>query len=272
MGAIVNGLDAAAASARSAPTFLIFSDYMKGVDPARRDHAHPVDLRVHARLDRPRRGRPDPPADRAARDAARDAEPRRRAARRASTRPRWRGATRCSQTDTPTVLALSRQGLPVWDPAGVPDDAIERGAYVLHDSAGGEPELILMAHRLRGPHRATTPRSCSRPTASRVRLVSMPCLDRFAEQDQAYRDSVLPPAVRARVAVEAAEPARLAPLGRRRRRRRRRWRASAPPRPAKVLYEHFGFTRRGDRRARRARCWTRTRHERHRRSTSGSRR
>ena len=69
----------------------------------------------------------------------------------------------------------------------------------------------------------------------------MPCLDRFAEQDQAYRDSVLPPAVRARVAVEAASP-----IG------WHRWvgdhgdvvamegfGASAP---AKVLYEHFGFT------------------------------
>ena len=69
----------------------------------------------------------------------------------------------------------------------------------------------------------------------------MPCLDRFAEQDEAYRDSVLPPRSRARVAVEAASP-----LG------WHRWvgddgdvvamegfGASAP---AKVLYEHFGFT------------------------------
>ena len=75
----------------------------------------------------------------------------------------------------------------------------------------------------------------------RVRLVSMPCLDRFAEQDQTYRDSVLPPSVRARVSVEAASP-----LG------WHRWvgddgdvvamegfGASAP---AKALYEHFGFS------------------------------
>jgi transketolase len=75
----------------------------------------------------------------------------------------------------------------------------------------------------------------------RVRLVSMPCVDRFAVQDQAYRDEVLPPSVRARVAVEAASP-----LG------WHRWvgdygdvvamegfGASAP---AKQLYQHFGFT------------------------------
>src|SRR6185503_12562390 len=54
----------------------------------------------------------------------------------------WRFALR--QTNRPTVLALSRQGLPVWDPAGVPDDSIERGAYVLHDSAGWEPQVVLI--------------------------------------------------------------------------------------------------------------------------------
>jgi transketolase len=81
--------------------------------------------------------------------------------------------------------------------------------------------------------------------------VSMPCLDRFAAQDAAYRDEVLPPHVRARVSVEAASP-----LG------WHRWvgehgdivamegfGASAP---AKRLYEHFGFT--GERVAERARA------------------
>ena len=193
---------------------------MKGVDPARRAHAHPVDLRVHARLDRPRRGRPDAPADRAARDAARDAEHRRRAARRASTRPRSPGGSRCAQTDRPTVLALSRQGLPVWDPAGVPDDAIERGAYVLQRlrrRAGADPD----GHRLRGPHRARGASKLLEAEGVQVRLVSMPCLDRFAEQDQAYRDSVLPPSRARARGGRGREPARLAPLGRRRRRRRR---------------------------------------------------
>ena len=89
--------------------------------------------------------------------------------------------------------------------------------------------------------RARRGASCSKRTASGYGSCRMPCLDRFAEQDQAYRDSVLPPAVRARVAVEAASP-----LG------WHRWvgddgdvvamegfGASAP---AKVLYEHFGFT------------------------------
>ena len=59
MGAIVNGLMLSGFRAYGAG-FLIFSDYMKGVDPARGDHAHPVDVRVHARLDRRRRGRARP--------------------------------------------------------------------------------------------------------------------------------------------------------------------------------------------------------------------
>ena len=151
----------------------------------------------------------------------------------------WRHALR--QTDRPTALALSRQGLPVWDPAAVPDDAIERGAYVLHETGGGDPQLVLMATGSRGPRRQRRRASLLEADGIRVRLVSMPCLDRFAEQDQAYRDSVLPPAIRARVAVEAASP-----IG------WHRWvgdlgdviamegfGASAP---AKVLYQHFGFT------------------------------
>ncbi len=148
----------------------------------------------------------------------------------------WRHALR--QTDRPTVLALSRQGLPVWDRAGVPDDAIERGAYVLKDT-DGDPDLILMGTGSE-VHQAHEAAKLLEAEGVSVRLVSMPCLDRFAEQDQGYRDSVLPPAVRARVAVEAASP-----IG------WHRWvgdlgdvvamegfGASAP---AKQLYAHFGF-------------------------------
>ena len=145
-----------------------------------------------------------------------------------------------SQTETPTVLALSRQGVPVWDPAGVPADAVERGAYVLSDPEGGDPELILMATGSE-VHIANDAAKELAEEGVRVRLVSMPCLDRFAAQDAGYRDEVLPPSVKARVAVEAASPldwhawvgdhgdvVAMEGFG-----------ASAP---AKVLYEHFGFT------------------------------
>jgi transketolase len=117
---------------------------------------------------------------------------------------------------------------------------VERGAYVLHETGGGDPQLILMGTGSE-VHQAHEAAKLLEAEGVRVRLVSMPCLDRFAEQDQDYRDSVLPPSVRARVAVEAASP-----LG------WHRWvgddgdivamegfGASAP---AKVLYEHFGFS------------------------------
>jgi transketolase len=150
----------------------------------------------------------------------------------------WRFAL--GQSEAPTALALSRQGLPVLDPALIPDDAIERGAYVLRDAEESEPEVILIgtgsevslcleaADLLAGDGVA-------------VRVVSMPCMDTFAQADQAYQDRVLPPACRARVAVEAASP-----LG---------WDRWIGPRgrflgmetfgesgPAPAVYEHFGIT------------------------------
>jgi transketolase len=122
----------------------------------------------------------------------------------------------------------------------VPDDAIERGAYVLRESEGGDPQVVLMATGSE-VHVAHDAFKLLEEDGIRVRLVSMPCLDRFAEQDAAYRDSVLPPACRARVSVEAASP-----LG------WHRWVGDAgdvlamegfgASAPAKKLYEHFGFT------------------------------
>jgi transketolase len=144
-----------------------------------------------------------------------------------------------SQTEHPCAFALSRQGLPVLDPEIVPADAVERGAYVLHDGSG-EPEVVLIA----------TGSEVSLCVAARellegdgipTRVVSVPCAERFLEQDQGYRDSVLPPGLRARVAVEAAHP-----LG---------WDRFAGDQgsiigmttfgasaPAKDVFEHFGFT------------------------------
>ncbi len=99
---------------------------------------------------------------------------------------------------------LSRQNLPILDPDSIPEDAISRGAYVLREAGKTTgPEVILIgtgsevaicveaAEALEGEGIAT-------------RVVSMPCFDRFAEQDERYRDTVLPPACRARVSVEAA--------------------------------------------------------------------
>jgi transketolase len=116
----------------------------------------------------------------------------------------WRFALR--QAETPCALALSRQGLPVWRRAAIPDDAVERGAYVLRESyKGAEADLILIASGSE-VHVANRAADLLEAGGIAVRVVSMPCMERFAEQDGAYRDSVLPRACRARVAVEAASP------------------------------------------------------------------
>jgi transketolase len=150
----------------------------------------------------------------------------------------WRFAI--GQTETPVALVLSRQGLPVWNPSAVPADAIDRGAYVLRESYKDEPDLILIGTGSE-VHICTAAADLLEPDGIATRVVSAPCLDRFAEQDQEYRDGVLPPSVRARVSVEAAselgwttwttedgEAIGMTTFG-----------ASAPHTD---LYEHFGFT------------------------------
>jgi transketolase len=113
----------------------------------------------------------------------------------------WRFALR--QTEAPSAFALSRQNLPVLDPDSVPEDAIERGAYVLRDAGDGSPDLILIGT---GSEVSLCLEAHGLLDDLAVRVVSMPCMDTFTEQDEEYRDSVLPPDVRARVAVEAASP------------------------------------------------------------------
>jgi transketolase len=151
----------------------------------------------------------------------------------------WRFAI--GQTEVPVAFALSRQGLPIWSPDDVPEDAIHRGAYVLRDSSkDGDPDLILIGS---GSEVSICAEAAELLEADGIatRVVSAPCLERFGEQDDDYRDAVLPPSVRARVSVEAA-----ATLG------WERWTTddgdqvgmtsfgASAPQPD--LYEHFGFT------------------------------
>jgi transketolase len=101
----------------------------------------------------------------------------------------------------PVALALSRQKLPTLDRSEVaPAGGTLRGAYTLWQSGGGDPDLILLATGSE-VHVAL---AAAGTLDANVRVVSMPCWELFEAQPQAYRDEVLPPAVRARVGVEAA--------------------------------------------------------------------
>jgi transketolase len=102
----------------------------------------------------------------------------------------------------PAVIALSRQPLPTFDRTKYASAAgVAKGAYVMADSKGGAPEVILIAtgsevSLVVDAHEALAARGV------RSRVVSMPSWDIFEHQPQSYRDEVLPPAVTARIAVE----------------------------------------------------------------------
>ena len=104
--------------------------------------------------------------------------------------------------DGPSVIALTRQGLPaLGDKPGDPVELVGRGAYVLRDSEG-DPDIILIGT---GSEVQVCVEAAERLAADGVaaRVVSMPSWERFAAQDDDYRESVLPASVTARVAVEA---------------------------------------------------------------------
>ncbi|MDO0928262.1 transketolase [Streptomyces sp. TG1A-8] len=98
----------------------------------------------------------------------------------------------------PHGLVLTRQGVPVYEP----NDDAARGGYVLFEAEGGEPRVVLIATGSE-VHVAVEAREQLQADGVPTRVVSMPSVEWFEEQDQGYRDSVLPPSVKARVAVEA---------------------------------------------------------------------
>ncbi|MEO8507879.1 MAG: transketolase [Betaproteobacteria bacterium] len=104
----------------------------------------------------------------------------------------------------PAIMVLSRQPLPTLDRTRYAAAAgVAQGAYVLADAAGGAPELILIATGSE-VSLAVAAHELLVAGGVRSRVVSMPSWDIFEMQPQAYRDSVLPPAVTARVAIEQA--------------------------------------------------------------------
>ncbi|MFC5959364.1 transketolase [Streptomyces pratens] len=136
----------------------------------------------------------------------------------------------------PHGLALTRQGVPVYEP----NEDAARGGYVLFEADGGAPQVVLIATGSE-VHVAVGAREQLQAAGVPTRVVSMPSVEWFEEQDQGYRESVLPPAVKARVAVEAGigltwhkyvgDAGRIVSL--------EHFGASAD---GKVLFEEYGFT------------------------------
>lgn len=141
----------------------------------------------------------------------------------------WRVAM--ERTDGPVVLALSRQKLPVIDRARyAPAAGTRRGGYVLYDSPGG-PETILIATGSEVNVALEAAERLGRDQI-RARVVSLPSWELFEAQDAAYRESVLPAAVRARVTIEAASS-----MG---------WQRYATDRGEMIALDRFGASAPGD--------------------------
>jgi transketolase len=114
----------------------------------------------------------------------------------------WRAAI--DRTHQPVALVLTRQNVPIYDRSRYASaEGLRRGAYVLADAEGGDPEAILIAS---GSDVALAVAAHEELSAAgiRSRVVSMPCCELFDRQEEAYRDEVLPPSVRARVSIEEA--------------------------------------------------------------------
>lgn len=101
----------------------------------------------------------------------------------------------------PCVLVFSRQKLPTYAPEGV-FEGVARGAYIRAEAEGGAPEVLLLGTGSEVSV-AMAARDLLAKSGIKARVVSMPSWELFERQDKAYRDSVLPPSVRARVAIEA---------------------------------------------------------------------
>ncbi|MFC5752756.1 transketolase [Actinomadura rugatobispora] len=114
----------------------------------------------------------------------------------------WR--TILEHTDRPAGLALTRQKLPTLDRENglAPAEGTARGGYVLADASNGRPDVVLIATGSE-VELALEARDALEAEGTPARVVSMPCVEWFEAQDDAYKQQVLPASVRARVSVEA---------------------------------------------------------------------
>ncbi|MDU0477752.1 transketolase [Staphylococcus chromogenes] len=202
MGAILNGMTLHGRNRPYGGTFLIFSEYMR---PAVRQAAlMGIDTTYVWTHDSIGLGEDGPTHQPIEQLAALRAIPNMAVLRPADaneTSAAWRAAIEAPAG--PKGLALTRQNVPVLE--GTKEKAVagvKRGAYVLVEASNNAPEVILMASGSEvqiAVEAATILEADGTPT----RVVSVPCMDWFLQQDQSYIDEILPPAVTARVSVEA---------------------------------------------------------------------
>jgi len=202
MGAILNGLAAHGGLIPYGATFLIFSDYMKPtIRLAALMNLPVIYVFTHDSVGLGEDGPTHQPVEQL---AGLRAIPRLLVIRPADaneTVVAWRVAV--ETRDRPVALILTRQDIPILDRSNLAAaERLRQGAYVLADAPEGKPDLILIASGSE-VSLALEARDTLQADGIQARVVSMPSWKLFDAQPQAYRDSVLPPSVRARLAVEA---------------------------------------------------------------------
>lgn len=204
MGAIMNGIASQELTRVFGGTFLTFSDYMRGAVRVAALSQLPVTyVWTHDSIGLGEDGPTHQPIEHLAALRAMPGLDVIRPADANETAACWHALL--LHTDRPAALALTRQNVPVF-PRGAEGFAetsdVHRGGYVLIDAEGGRPDVVLMATGSE-VQVAVEARKQLAEAGVKARVVSMPCLEWFEAQDQSYRDTVIPPIVKARVSVEA---------------------------------------------------------------------
>jgi transketolase len=205
MGAILNGLAYHGGVIPFGATFLIFSDYMRPAIRLAALSELPVTyVFTHDSIGLGEDGPTHQPIEHLAVLRAMPQLTVIRPADANETTVAWRIAL--TQRHGPIALILTRQNLPIFDRTQMAAaNGLEQGAYILLEAEAVTPDLILIASGSEVPL-AVEARQQLAQQGIRARVVSMPSWELFEQQPQAYRETVLPPAVRKRLAIEAAVP------------------------------------------------------------------
>jgi transketolase len=202
MGSILNGITLHGGTRVYGGTFLIFSDYMRPpVRLAALMKIPTIYVWTHDSIGLGEDGPTHQPIEQLAALRAVPGLDIVRPADANETAVVWK--TVLEHTDRPAGLALTRQGVPVLDPAKVVNAS--KGGYILEEASAPTPKVLLIATGSE-VSLALAARERLEAEGTPTRVVSMPCLEWFHEQDLAYQQQVLPPNVRARVSIEAAVP------------------------------------------------------------------
>ncbi|WP_211901701.1 transketolase [Saccharopolyspora erythraea] len=199
MGSILNGIALHGGTRPYGGTFLIFSDYMRpAVRLAALMKTPVVYVWTHDSIGLGEDGPTHQPIEQLASLRAIPGLSVVRPADANETAAAWKAIL--EDTSGPAGLALTRQGVPTLE--GTDAEGVARGGYVLAEAGSGEPDLVIIATGSE-VELAVEARKTLEADGVATRVVSMPCVEWFDAQDDAYREQVLPRGVRARVVVEA---------------------------------------------------------------------